>query len=182
MITISKKPKKRFKRKKKSRFSIKKVNKIFSVNMILITSIIIAFILIEHHNNYPFNLKYKTEVIDKKIETKVLNLISVEGCYVGFGYIEGEGYYILNTGNENILNKLVYIPEKDTKIHLNSNKFKVDITKTTKTIKINKNRKKEEANYEFEVYIPNEKIKDYGVIKDVNNFNGFMLFPFFYYF
>lgn len=177
---------KRLSRKKKKGIHL---NIIYVNGFLLLFAIIVIALWIVNGNfhwnelNSPIQNQSATLLSE---EEKNYPLASIDGYYLGRGFLNGKGYYIFQTENNHTLSHLYILPIENTSVvtHSNSNQLLALVqvyqdtwfnpeTKQTET--------KENTKVHYTIYLTHNQIKDYGVIEQkVNNIITFM--PFFFYY
>lgn len=114
--------------------------------------------------------------------TKTYNLINTDDYYLAKGFIDDKMYYIFEAqGIESDKGYLTALVSDSDIVYDNKNYVQITKINVTQTYKLNIlgiKRTRTIERYHYTFHIPNDKIKDYGVIKEKTESNTTIL-PFF---
>lgn len=174
----------RLPRKEKGiRISTKAVN----VFVFILSFFLITFIMLQSDLSIILNNKSSVNSLSKLLheEKQYFNLVSIDGYFLGRGFIDGESVYIFQTEDNNVLSNLYILPVSNTTVITNSDSNRLLVSqKTYMENRFNpetrKFEPKENIRTDYTIYLINSNIKDYGVIQQKTN-NTITFVPFFFY-
>lgn len=130
-------------------------------------------------------LKSDSENISQHVNSQSTNtykLINTDDYYLAKGFIDGKMYYIFEAqGIESDKGYLTALVSDSDIVYDNKNYVQITKINVTQTYKLNIlgiKRTRTIERYHYTFHIPNDKIKDYGVIKEKTESNTTIL-PFF---
>ncbi|AFK94284.1 MULTISPECIES: hypothetical protein [Thermoanaerobacterium] len=153
-----------------------------AIFLVIIYSIILALLALSFS---LFSLFSGENIISQHINnqsTKTYNLINTDDYYLAKGFIDNKMYYIFEAqGIESDKGYLTALVSDSDIVYDNKNYVQITKINVTQTYKLNIlgiKRTRTIERYHYTFHIPNDKIKDYGVIKEKTESNTTIL-PFF---